>query len=171
MAIIHTTPRQTATEATIKILHEATKDINLAQGKILMGQFSHAQVDCLKMSLYIGPTSSQTRGIRNVFMFDIPDGIAIFLGNREEMHRYMQALNLYHDWFKAVPETHATKHSLVELMTAATMIRNYLLFGKLPFQPMSIEQTKQLTEAVNNPNGFDLLQAAPNLAIYVDHLN
>lgn len=142
MAIIHTTPRNSGTEATIKILDELTEDIKLNSGKILMGQFNQGGRHVLKLSLFIKEDIYATIGARNVFIEDVKDTVEIRFGRKIETAMFLELLRQTNDWERSVPKENQKTYQLSELTQAATDIRNYLLLGKLPWVEIP-EQTER----------------------------
>lgn len=160
MAIIHTTPRQSGTEGLLKLLDALTDEIVLQHGEILMGQFSHGGCRALKMSLFIADNiDNEYIGVRNVFIEDIHDEVAIRFGDRRETQMALEVLRQTKNWDTAFPETHRANFHFTQLGTAAKVLRDYLLFGMLPGQKVSEAMLKLIDTTVPEKGfvRFDIL--------------
>jgi hypothetical protein len=138
MAIIHTTPRQSGTEGLIRLLDNLTDEIVLKHGKILMGQFSHGRCNSLKLSLFINDDIlNEYIGVRNVFIEDVHDHVAVRFADKLQTQMSLETLRQSRDWDKAFPADNRNTYPLTELDKGAVDVRDYLLFGRLPSQPVS----------------------------------
>lgn len=162
MAIIHTTPRRSGTEALLKILDNLTDEIVLVFGKILMGQFSQNRCDALKLSLYLEPNVYEHIGLRNVFIEDVRDTVELRFGDKIDTHKYLETLRLTNSWYKAFPETHRAVFTLDQLDKAAVVVRDYLLLGRLPHSEISPAMQRQI-EVLIPEKGFIEFNVIPTL--------
>jgi hypothetical protein len=116
MALIHTTPKQSGTEGLLKILQVITDGIKLMQGNVLVGQFASHATLYTKLSLHVTENTCDSMGARNVFIQDVRDQVAVFVGPM---------------WMDAFPLSQRRTYPLTKLDQAAMDIRDYLLFGQL----------------------------------------
>lgn len=154
MAIIHTTPRQSGTEGLIRLLDSLTDEIVLKHGKILMSQFSHGHCGSLKLSLFVSEDIlDQYIGIRNVFIEDVAEGVAVRFADRLQTEMSLETLRQTKRWDEAFPSLNRSTYPLTELDKGAVDVRDYLLLGRLPGQAVSDELMNLISKAVPD-SGF-----------------
>lgn len=148
MAIIHTTPKRSGTEALLKILDNITDEIVLVHGKILMGQFSQNDCNALKLSLYVNERTFEYIGVRNVFIEDVRDTIELRFGNKMQTQASLELLWQTNDWAQSFAVNCRATYSIGDLHTAAKMVRDFLLFGRLPGTEVSDEMENLINQTV-----------------------
>ncbi len=125
MAIIHTTPKRSGTEALLKILDNITDEIVLVHGKILMGQFSQNDCNALKLSLYINGRACECIGVRNVFIEDVRDTIELRFGSKIQTQESLELLWRTNSWEESFPACCRSTLPLCKLEEAAKMVRDF----------------------------------------------
>lgn len=170
MALIHTTPKKSGTEGLLKILDAITDEIVLVHGKILMAQFSQNHCDALKLSLFIERRDGKALdwiGIRNVFIEDVHDTVELRFGDKYQTLAALEILGNTGNWNQAFPERQRAVYALDDLRKAALMIRDFMLFGRLPGSPLSPLLERSITQMVPE-KGFIEFDVIPSLLDYDD---
>ncbi len=156
MAIIHAGPKNSGTEATIKVLAVLTEDVELVRGKILMSQFVEHRYVATKLSLFVRDDGFSYIGERNVWVTDVHEGVVVTFARGSEAINSLTILRKKKNWDEAFATCNRNPYSLNELNFAAEDIRNFLLFGIKPCDPISDHQKEQI-DALLKRRDFDVL--------------
>ena len=140
MAIFRPTRKNSGVETLLKILSVLTSDITLVRGDILLSQFKVLQKECAtKMSLFLDVDHSSYVGVRNTWLQDSGDNVIVTYADEQQAALFMMEFGLTKNWEACVPPENKEKYRLDQLDKAAEDIRNFMLLGVLPSQPMPPE--------------------------------
>ncbi len=157
MAIIRVNRRNSPTQTLLKVLSVLTEDISLVRGTILMSQFNSPRDDCAtKMSLYVEIKPESYIGARNIWLHDDGENVIITFANEREGKELVSALSTKKHWKEIVPDDLMKIYKLDNLDRAAEDVRNYLLLGVRPSQPMT-EASQTLANDLLKVIEFDVL--------------
>lgn len=152
MAIIQLARRNSVSETALKVLDAKTQSIILINGRILLSQFSDGLECATKLSLYVGrgevTPDSRVLGERNVWLRDANGGLMIYYGHEKESYVFIQMLHTAQVWEQAFPDTHRKWYNPKHLDKAAEDMRNFLLLGALPSEPLTDEEKDRLGEVL-----------------------
>lgn len=157
MAIIRITRRNSPSETLLKILAVLTEDITLVRGELLMSQFRLVKEDCAtKISLYLEPLPDSYIGARNVWFQDNGEFVTVTYATEREGRDFIQRLQSKRFWSEIVPEENKQTYRLDNLDRAAEDVRNFLLLGVRPSEPMTQANQKLANELLKKVQ-FDVL--------------
>lgn len=144
MGLIRFSRRNSGVETLIKVLAVLTEDIELIHGEVLMSQFKMNGVSGTKMSLYLEPDPMSQIGIRNVWLQDVDNGVLITCANNAQAKEFLKEVGIHKNWTSAAPPDNRTIYHLDDLDKGAEDVRNFLMLGIFPNDPISPENQKWL---------------------------
>lgn len=157
MAIIRINRRNSPSETLLKILAVLTEDITLVRGELLMSQFRLVKEDCAtKISLYLEARPDSYIGARNVWLQDVGEYVVVTYATEREGIDFIQRLQSKRYWSEIVPDANKQTYKLDNLDRAAEDVRNFLLLGVRPSEPMT-ESNQQLANDLLKRIEFDVL--------------
>lgn len=163
MAIFRVQRRNSPSETLLKVLYVLTEDITLIHGEILMSQFKVIKEDCsIKMSLYIEPNPEAYVGVRNIWLQDSGDDVVVTFATRQEGNEFMMKLRSAPYWSDIVPEKNKKRYNISNLDKAAEDVRNYILLGVRPDEPMT-PTAEQMANDLLKACDFDILATFESL--------
>lgn len=138
MAIFRPTRKNSGVETLLKVLSVLTYDITLVRGDILLSQFKLQKDDCAtKMSLFLDIDPSSYVGVRNIWMQDVSDTVVITYANEQQAALFLMEYGLTKNWKACVPPENKETYTLDKLDKAAEDVRNFMLLGVFPSEPMT----------------------------------
>lgn len=157
MAIIRVNRRNSPSQTLLKVLSVLTEDIQLTRGEILMSQFRMVKEDCAtKLSLYLEPYPDAYIGVRNVWLQDSGENVIVTFANEREGIEFVKKLSSMKYWSDIVPKENKNTYKLDNLDQAAEDIRNFLLLGVRPSEPLT-EANQKLANELLKVIEFDVL--------------
>ena len=138
MAIFRPTRKNSGVETLLKILYELTADISLVQGEILLSQFKMKKDDySTKMSMFLKVEDQKFLGVRNIWLYDVADTVQVIFATEAEGQLYVKQLRDKDSTQDYAPLENREAYRLDDLDRAAEDIRNFLLLGVKPSEPMT----------------------------------